>query len=55
MDRWHLLHRILPASITARSGKEQAEYILNVWSESVQIHADCKIKQAALVEWIRAD
>jgi len=45
----------LPASITARSGKEQAEYILNAWGDTVEIHADCRIKQAALTEWIRQE
>lgn len=45
----------LPPSLTARSGKEQAEYLLNVWGDVVQIHADCRIKHAALADWIKAD
>ncbi len=45
----------LPPTLTARSGKEQAEYLLNAWSDAVEAYAACSIKQAALTEWIRQD
>lgn len=45
----------LPPALTARSGKEQAEYLLNAWGDAVETHADCRIKQAALAEWIRQE
>jgi len=45
----------LPESLKARPGKDQANYILATWGEAVEVFADCRVKNLALIEWIRKE